>query len=916
MSGAEFDDDLTAAADNRRGPDGRGGTEEATQVAEGEVLRSLGAQDYGEGVPTVEGYGALREIGRGGFSRVYEALQFEFRRWVAIKVLMAPLDSEEAVAQFERECRLMGVLSRHPNIVTVFASAFTSEDLPCIVMELFPHGSYMNILRRVGPLGLEELLPLTVRISGALATAHRQGMVHGDVKPQNIFQSDFGSAALGDFGIATLMHQRTSATKTRLSLYYAAPELIESGVAAASPFSDQYSLASTIYTLATGQRPFETETGDTTGQLFSRMLSEPAPRLGAEFPASLDDALWQAMAREPQDRHRDLVALAAAISRVERELGFRPTEMPITREQGRYVGQTPVMDRPAPTTSSRSQDSPAPSPIGDEPLGTASREQLVEADSRTVVRPLTPTDTESALTQPEQPQEKRRVPLWAKIGLAVAAVAAASIGVLVVLAGGDDEQSLEPPAAAEPPEDDASSADAEAGGGSGDVDDPGADDGGQLPEERSAPGDDDGEDTSQSQATTTVSSTTTTEPARTVDAPTVPAAPLDVMVEGRYRGLVVSWEAPATDGGSDITGYQLDLHSAGEKHDERTVSHDDRREVFAGLLSGQPYEVRVIALNKVGMSEPVGERGVPLHRVAFVSDHEGNDAIYFVDFSTSGDVMEPVRVTDGDLEEGSPSWSPDGSWIAFHRRTPQDSHWQLYVRNIESGEELQLVCDSENGWSPNWSPDGKYLAFARGSEGNDIWTIDVETGNARSLKDKTDKDDAYPSWSPDGDTIAFARKDYLRGLRGWNPREIRILTGLAFLPERDPDVDLLTKEVRGYEDGDYTSPTWSPDGDEIAYAISTRDSEYRHIDVMGEDGTKLRQLTMGEHHDNDPSWSPDDGWIVFARGAEDSRDLYVVPSMGGEPLPLLSDDRLDYWAPSWSPNSDVEVDPTFDCRQG
>ena len=389
MSEAEFDDDVTVDVDEallariraeaaRRaggsgddtGSDATGeapeGADEATQDVDEEVLESIRADDDND-VPIVEGYGALREIGRGGFSRVYEALQFEFQRWVAIKVLTERLESAEEIADFERECRLTGVLSRHPNIVTVLASALTEEQRPCIVMELFPHGSYLNILKRTGPLGLEDLLSLAVRISGALATAHRQGMVHGDVKPQNIFRSEFGSAALGDFGIATLLHQRTEAAKTRLSLYYAAPELVDSGVSATSPFADQYSLAATIYTLATGLRPFESEAGDTTGQLLARMLSEPSPRLGEEFPASLDDALSQAMAREPQDRHRDVVAFAAAIAKVEQELGLRPTEIPLVRDSGRYVGETPGSDRPRPTTGSRSQDTPTTPPSAAHP---------------------------------------------------------------------------------------------------------------------------------------------------------------------------------------------------------------------------------------------------------------------------------------------------------------------------------------------------------------------------------------------------------------------------------------------------------------------------------------------------------------------------------------------------------------------
>ena len=442
MSGAEFDDDVTvdvdaallaqlrtqaarraARSDNEevsgrvdKAPDGADG---ATRDIDAEVIEAAHAGDYDGDVPTVEGYGALREIGRGGFSRVYEALQFEFQRWVAIKVLNQTLESSGEIGQFERECRSMGVLSRHPNIVTVFASAFTSDNRPCIVMELFPHGSYMNLLQRTGPLSLEDLLPLGVRISGALATAHRQGMVHGDVKPQNIFQSEFGMAALGDFGIATLMHRRMEGSKTRLSLYYAAPELIESGISATSPFADQYSLGATIYTLATGLRPFQADAGDTTERLLSRMLIEPPPRLGRAFPASLDDALAQAMAREPQDRHRDAVAFAAAMANVQQELGFKPTEIPITRDAGRYVGQTPGSD-PRSTTGPRSPDSPART--GDTSPAAASTDEDLAVVSQTVVRPLMPVSTASLVPEPEPPQEKPRIPMWAKIGSVVAAV--------------------------------------------------------------------------------------------------------------------------------------------------------------------------------------------------------------------------------------------------------------------------------------------------------------------------------------------------------------------------------------------------------------------------------------------------------------------------------------------------------------
>ena len=1144
MSDTEFDDDVTVDVDEAllaqiraeaaRRAGGSGGevsdkgsrdadevlenADEATQHVEPEVLESIRGGDYEEDAPTIDGYGALREIGRGGFSRVYEALQFEFQRWVAIKVINETFESDEEMADFERECRLTGVLSRHPNIVTVLASAFTSEHRPCIVMELFPHGSYLNILQRMGPLSLEELLPLAVRISGALATAHRQGMVHGDVKPQNIFRSEFGDAALGDFGIATLMHQRTGIAKTRLSLYYAAPELIESGVAATSPFADQYSLAATIYTLATGLRPFQTDTGDTTEQLLYRMSREPAPRLGEEFPESLDEILWKAMTREPQDRHRDVVALAAAIAKVEQELGFKSTEIPTTRDAGRYVGQTPTPGRPRSTTASRSQDSPAtpPTRTGDRPPDSTSREQVVGVDSRTVVRPMTPAATASPAPEPEQSQEKPRIPLWAKIGSAAAAVLAAVAIYLLVANGGGS-----------PPE---APVDVTLQEGDGrlvvsweEPDDGGSaitgyrvelDRGGTRQDQGEAPpGDRSWEFTGLVNGETyevrvaAVNEVGAGDFAQESGVPQAePDPPGDLVVQGRDGRLVVSWEEP-DDGGSAITGYRVELDLGGTRQDEGEAPPGDRSWEFTGLVNGEIYEVRVAALNEVGASDFAQKSGVPrpgigppgapdvtlqegdgrlvvsweepddggsaitgyrveldlggtrqdpgeaspvdrsweftglvngetyevrvaamnevdtgdyarkigipraepglpgdvtlqegdgrlvvsweepddrgsaitgyhvelylggtllrgiggvspnsrseeftglvngetyevrvaavnevdigdfarkvgipradLVRLAFTSNYEGQDAIYYADFRRSGDALELMewkRVTDSDREEGSPSVSPDGSWIAFNRRTAKGGHWQIFVRNIDSGVERQLICQSDNGWSPTWSPDGRSIAFARGSGGNDIWTINVETGEPKSLKDIFDRDDAYPSWSSDGDTIAFARRNYdprrSRASNSRSPREIRILTGVSDATT-GIGVALLTK---GYEEGDYTSPNWSPEADRIAYSNSLTGSEYRHIDVMDRDGNKLQQLTR-EHYDDDPSWSPDGQWIAFVRGEDGSRDLYVVSTAGGEPVPLLVHGVYDYGAPSWSPNRDVSVDPTFDCGQ-
>ena len=223
----------------------------------------------------------------------------------------------------------MGGLSRHPFIVTVMASVFTSDYRPCIVMDLFERGNYMELLRRDGPLPLEELLSLSVRVAGALATAHQDGVIHGDVKPQNIFKSAFGYPALGDFGIATLRNRLVDSAGLGLSPHYAAPELIEIGAGAVGAAADQYSLGATIYTLAMGRRPFESDQHEAPQQVLARALDAPTPTLPASFPRDLTSVLRRAMAREPQDRFPDLTAFAVALANIEHRLGHRPTAIPI-----------------------------------------------------------------------------------------------------------------------------------------------------------------------------------------------------------------------------------------------------------------------------------------------------------------------------------------------------------------------------------------------------------------------------------------------------------------------------------------------------------------------------------------------------------------------------------------------------------
>lgn len=312
-------------------------------------------------VPEIPGYGEFVEIGSGGYSRVYRARQYEFGRPVAIKVLNNPLKSEDAVVAFERECQAMGALWDHPNIVPVYTSAFTSDERPCIVMQLFEEGSYFQVLRKHGPLTLDELLLVGVKIAGALATAHDAGVLHGDVKPHNIFKSKFGEPALGDFGIATFVGRQTANARRGLSVHYAPPESVEGEP---GPKADQYSLAASLFTLAVGKRPFEGPGGsgsDSNTQVLLRVLDSDAPWLPERFPKPFRGAVRQAMDRDPDQRYDDVRAFAAELAQVEHSLGLSRTRLPavddLQRERSTETGIDKTTRPDAQTGSAVSDES-------------------------------------------------------------------------------------------------------------------------------------------------------------------------------------------------------------------------------------------------------------------------------------------------------------------------------------------------------------------------------------------------------------------------------------------------------------------------------------------------------------------------------------------------------------------------------
>ncbi|PBC36839.1 protein kinase [Rhodococcus sp. ACS1] len=250
---------------------------------------------------SADGFDDAREIGRGGFGVVYRCTQATLDRTVAVKVLTTDLAKENR-ERFFREQRAMGRLTGHPNIVTVLEVGITGSGDPFLVMPYHPQGSLDTRIRRHGPLSVDEVLHLGVKLAGALETAHRQGIVHRDVKPANVLLTEYGEPALTDFGIAHMSGGFETATGIVTgSPAFTAPEVL--GGASASPASDIYGLGATLFCAITGHAAFERRSGEQLVAQFVRITTEPTPDLREQGIADdVTAVIEQAMARRPEDR--------------------------------------------------------------------------------------------------------------------------------------------------------------------------------------------------------------------------------------------------------------------------------------------------------------------------------------------------------------------------------------------------------------------------------------------------------------------------------------------------------------------------------------------------------------------------------------------------------------------------------------
>ncbi|MGV9263646.1 Stk1 family PASTA domain-containing Ser/Thr kinase [Kitasatospora sp. NPDC003701] len=349
-------------------------------------------------------YRVEQRIATGGMSTVYRGTDTRLDRVVAVKVMHPSLaGDEDFTGRFIREAKAVARLA-HPNVVNVFDQGADGAHV-FLAMEYVPGRTLRDLLRDRGALSIRAALDVLEPVLAALGAAHRAGLVHRDVKPENVLITDGGLVKVADFGLVRVLNagdgaagSGTATTGTVLgTVSYLAPEQIRPG-AGTDQRVDVYAAGILLYEMLTGHRP---HTGENPVQVMYRHLHEDVPAPSLTVPSvvpELDAIVAGACARDPRARPYDAVELLAALQRARRAL-------------------TPAQLDAEPPASTR----PSPQYPTNEPTSVIRPAVVAPPVERTSVLDVPPEVMEQLLTEPrpydEPPPERtrRRPGVWRRL---------------------------------------------------------------------------------------------------------------------------------------------------------------------------------------------------------------------------------------------------------------------------------------------------------------------------------------------------------------------------------------------------------------------------------------------------------------------------------------------------------------------
>lgn len=283
-------------------------------------------------------YEIISAIGSGGMSYVYKAKDVTLKRLVAVKVLKEEYSRDaNIVAKFAREAEAAGGLS-HPNVVSVY-DVGEQFGTYYIIMELVEGFTLKKYIEKKGKMSQHDAVQVTMQVARGLNAAHEQGIIHRDVKPQNIMVSKDGKIKVTDFGIARINDTQISGVNTMGSVHYISPEQARGGVC--DERSDIYSLGITLYEMVTGRVPFD---GESTVEVALKHIREPITPPSEYEPdiiPNLEKIILKCTQKKPDYRYRSMGALLDDLKR----LLATPYEDFVVMPAVSEVGATKIMNK-------------------------------------------------------------------------------------------------------------------------------------------------------------------------------------------------------------------------------------------------------------------------------------------------------------------------------------------------------------------------------------------------------------------------------------------------------------------------------------------------------------------------------------------------------------------------------------------
>jgi len=290
---------------------------------------------------TLGQYEIVELVGQGGMATVYKGYQKSLDRHVAIKVLPPhPAMNDQFIQRFELEAKTVGRL-QHPHILPLFDYG-TQDDILYLVMGLVEGGSLSDVID-MGAITMRRVEKILREIASAMDYAHRQGVIHRDIKPGNILIDAEGHALLTDFGIVKMTQQGQSADLTGTGIVgtpaYMAPEQAQG--LELDERADIYALGTVVFEMLTGQQPY---LADTVMQVLVKQIHDPVPSLlsvNPDMPEAIDDVMQKVLAKDPNDRYSSAADFAEAFSQAVHEdsdsLAAVRSEYPVDTEHAATV---------------------------------------------------------------------------------------------------------------------------------------------------------------------------------------------------------------------------------------------------------------------------------------------------------------------------------------------------------------------------------------------------------------------------------------------------------------------------------------------------------------------------------------------------------------------------------------------------